>query len=209
MPALRVQIPQVLNVVGNVFSTLFVSINILVLGFFNTAEMPNGRTIVRSMQFLEVGSAEYNEALPVAFLMFAFYVVAFFAYVARAIFIAPSRVARDEGFALQYHFVWASYHPQRYYWGLATMVTSTLLALVSVLTSGYYTQLYLICIIAVVQLSMNQSVAPYNYDWSNRADTVCNTVFVLLAIVATSYVDVADVSEKSDGRVNASRRYPK
>merc|ERR1719235_575625 len=129
------------------------------------------------------------------------YCLLFLAWIIYLIIVAPYRVGVDPWFAQAYRFVWARWHPGKWWYTLAEMGTAISLNLVGIFTQNGYLQLYLGLSVVIFHFVVLLLLKPWRFAASDHVDSIVKITLMLLCILATLYVSKQPSEEEKQLRV--------
>jgi len=185
------------NVVGMLFTRLFINIIRLSLSLFYRESMPNGKVMVTAIPTLEFLSEEWIQLLPINAVATLAYGGTTFCYVAYLVHSAPYRVATEPDFLDKARFCFGAFRPDRHWWILIHLSYGFLLNLSQVMTpsSNVHSKVYLSLFFLVIFLVLEFRCKPYKFTENNVVDIMFNTLLIALLIVSTSFIDSGTVSQ--------------
>jgi hypothetical protein len=192
------------NIVGLVFTGLFVLLVSMSLSLFYTVQMPNGRLMVVSFPELEYGSPDWLGVLPVNLFATLLYGVGTISYVTHAVLTAPRRAAAEPGFMVRFRFCFGTKRPDRWWWVLAHLAFGVCVNLLQILLPADIVQAKvcssLVCTFMFTMIVY--TVWPFKFSVTNCVETMFKVDVVILLSLATSFVDSSRLNDVSLDRVN-------
>jgi len=190
------KIDYVINVLGVLFKSLFISITGLTLKLLVSEQMPNGKHMIRQVPQLEYGSPEWSVRIPWNIAAFFAYCVTFISFVAHAVWVAPRRAAEQPGFVLRYRFAFGAFRPDRWYWILASLLYSFSLVVIQCVANDVHWRLYLSIFLLVVVQVIEFELHPFKFILNNRVELIMRSSLLIFLVIATDFVDDKSLNEK-------------
>jgi len=201
--------PYVHNIIGLVFTRLFITIIRLSLSLFYREHMPNGKVMIISVPELEFLSDDWFRALPIGVSATALYGCSIAAYVMYLVLVAPRRAAQDPAFMSKARFCFGNFRPDRHWWILIQLAYGFALNLAQVImpASNIHSKLYLALLFLIIFLVVEFKAQPFRFAANTAVDLMLNTFLIVLLVVATSFIPphaAADSSNRSWNEVYAN-----
>lgn len=184
----RMNVPYIMNTCGSIYFTVFVSIICAMLSLFITEKMPNGKMMVAGWPGCEMGSSLWLQAAPVSFLG-AVISMCFFAYIARAVWIAPRYAPVSQAFNDRYRFAFENYRPDRWWWILIELTYYLFLALAQVVTQRVHMRIYLLTFILITNMVVCFEIQPWKYIKNNLVDMTLQICLTGTLVTFTSFIE--------------------
>jgi len=185
------------NVIGLVFTRLFITIIRLSLLLFYRVHMPNGKVMVHLVPELEFLSPEWVRVLPISLAATVVYGGTTVAYVTYLVLVAPYKVSVDPNFMVKARFCFGSFRPDRHWWILMQLAYGFTANLSQVVTpaSNVHSKLYMALFFLIILLVLEFRAAPFKFAENNIVDWLFNTTLIGWLIVATSFVDHSSLNQ--------------
>eukprot|EP00971_Amphidinium_carterae_P097240 1924388-Amphidinium_carterae.1 len=102
------------NIIGLVFTRLFIGILRTSLALFFRVIMPNGKVMVSSVPELEFMSDDWIRIVPIGLLSTVVYTLPMVTYITHLVITAPRKVVVDKSFMSKARFCFGSVRPDRH-----------------------------------------------------------------------------------------------
>jgi len=160
------------NIVGLVFTKMFISLTSLSMSLFYKITMPNGLEMVRAYPELEFSSDDWWTAAPINLVTTILYGVTTISYVAWVVWTAPRRAATTANFGAKYRFCFGSLRPDCWWWVLMNLIFGFSLNLLQVVLPGknVQEQVYTTLFALIMFTSFQFYIQPLKFTANNRVD---------------------------------------
>eukprot|EP00746_Dinoflagellata_sp_MGD_P076094 gnl/MRDRNA2_/MRDRNA2_30610_c0_seq1.p1 gnl/MRDRNA2_/MRDRNA2_30610_c0~~gnl/MRDRNA2_/MRDRNA2_30610_c0_seq1.p1 ORF type:complete len:864 (+),score=113.74 gnl/MRDRNA2_/MRDRNA2_30610_c0_seq1:1-2592(+) len=188
---------NLLNCMQRAHLGLFISVLSISFSLFDCKMHPNGRYTVEEFLDVECYSSDWWEMFPLGLASVLIYCVAFASWIVYLIWLAPYCVGTNPYFAKAYRFIWAKWHPEKWWFTLVELAVAVIINLVSTLASNAYQQIYITAIILMMYTIMLLNLQPWKFFECTRVDAVMKIAMVCFLLLATAFVDINDEDRKS------------
>lgn len=171
---------------------LFITVLSTSFSLFDCKRHPNGRYTVKKFLDVECYSDEWWEAFPLGLSGVLVYCIGFASWIIYLIVLAPYRVGVDPYFARANRFIWAKWHPGRWWFTLAELTVAIFINMVAILGDNAYQQIYITTIIFVVYVMLLYDTKPWKFIESTKVDATMKLAVIVMLVLATAFVDISD-----------------
>mmetsp|Transcript_27084 Transcript_27084/g.62644 ORF Transcript_27084/g.62644 Transcript_27084/m.62644 type:complete len:1463 (+) Transcript_27084:64-4452(+) len=185
------------NIIGLIFTRLFIAIIRISLALFFRLIMPNGKVMVSEVPELEFMSDDWFQVLPIGLLSTLIYTSTMVSYITHLVMTAPKQVVIDKDFMSKARFCFGSIRPDRHWWVLVQLAYAFAVNFSQVCTptSNIHFKLYMTLFFLILFVIIAFSFEPFKFAENNRVDIMFNVLLVTLLVLATSFIDPDQLSE--------------
>jgi len=184
------------NIIGLIYTRLFIGIVRLSLVLFYRLIMPNKKVMVAEVPELEFLSTQWWEVMPVGVIATLVYASSTVGYVTYLVITAPKQAAVDPNFMARARFCFGSMRPDRHWWILVQLLYAFAVNFSQVATpsSNVHFKLYMTMFSLIVFVIVAYNCEPFKFAENNHVDILFNCLLVMLLVLATSFVDSSSFS---------------
>jgi len=177
---------KMLNVVGIVFSALYITLCKVSFQFFENAAHPNAPGVLAAYADVDYDSDDRRNMLPWAIIATMIYAVGIYVGTVYLCFIAPSKKCMNDKFLTSTAFLTVRWTPNRWYWTVVVQTRNLFVALVAVWYPST-TIMQLVMTGAVVAMYTATAAAgnPWRDSFLSNADSVIGLAITLMCLFAT------------------------
>jgi len=187
---------QIVNSQGLVLMAAYLSLTMVAVLPWQCESNPDGSQSVVAYRGVECWVTSEHHIMIVLSLFATFgYVVSFMTLVTWAILQYPTRIAREGGmeFVREFHFLFARFTSQRYYYSLIFLVRNMLLALLPVmLVNSAQVQLLLMCLVISTTGMLQSHFWPWRTEVANYVDAALSIALCLILVAGALLIDLSD-----------------
>lgn len=174
------------NVVGIVFSALYITLCKVSFQFFENASHPSAPGVLAAYADVDYDSDARRNMLPWAIIATLIYAVGIFVGTAVLCYIAPQKKCLNDKFLTSTAFLTVRWVPNRWYWTVVVQTRNLFVALVAVwYPSTTIMQLVLTGAVVAMYTAVAAAGNPWRDSFLSNADSVIGLAITLMCLFAT------------------------